>query len=593
MIATTQTCFPNEIQHGSKTSRMTEANSVSPDPETTSGDLHFISSGYRLVGDDKAFADCILAWTRKIAKVEAASATPSLDEDGLVKGYIEDIQDLLDKLIDPKEINPVDRAVSEVSAAAMVVTPRGIVVAANAAAKERFHATKGQLNRFAWLDPVSASDFDAVRDSAQAMTNHKNAVVRTCDERNANGLAEVYTLPAEDCGQHHLVIRALETHWAPAVDVILKDAFKMTAAEREVSRALYETRDTAQIAKTRNTTPQTIRTQIRTILRKTETSSQVDLIRLIGLLNARASHGQLREKAAWQDPWKNYRIIRRPDGKRLAFSWTGAKNGVPALIVHGTAQGYCLGEQVENRLKSAGICLYAVIRPGFADSESCPATDFLSQQADAIGWFIDTLDLQGVPAIGIGNGSASLYYLAAKRPGLLSRLLVTGLLKPYSEQSIDRFTPTQKVLIKLLRYAPKTSETLGRVCYRYVQQKGVDWYLDRGWNDVPEVRKTFENPEIMPYIRSGCELTLTTDVRGYLREALTQWDLNPKIVESVSCPIFHMHGKHDRSVTVEEAAELEKKLHNFTSEEVPDAGYFLPYEKPELFADRIVKTVLG
>lgn len=572
---------------------MAESKSVLPDSETTSGDLQFINSGYRLVSDDKAFADCVLAWAKRIARAEAASETPTIDDDIIVRDYVRGVQGLLDSLIDPKEVNPIEKAVNEVDAAAMVVTPRGIVASANAEAQKRFHAVQGQVNRFDWLDPVSLSDFDEVRDGAQVSANQKNAVVRTCDEQSIRGLAEVYTLPAERPGQHYIVIRALETRWASAVDVILKDAFNMTTAEREVSRALYETRDTAHIARIRKTTPQTIRTQIRTILRKTETTSQVDLIRLIGLLNARAGHGQPSKQAAWQDPWGNYRVLRRPDGRRLAYSWTGAEQGVPALIVHGTAQGYLLGRQIENRLRQAGIRLYAVIRPGFADSESCPKSDFLSQQAEAIEWLVDRLGIQGVPAIGIGNGSASLFYLAARRPGVFSRLLVTGLLRPYSEETIGRFSPTQKVLIKLLRYAPRTSETLGRVCYRYVQQKGVDWYLAQGWKDVPQVRQIFDNPEIMPHIRKACELTLTANVRDYLREVLIQWDMDPEILEAVTCPVMHMHGTHDRSVTAEEATALAAKLKNFTSEEVPDAGYFLPYEKPQLFADRIVKTVLG
>ncbi|WP_419913748.1 alpha/beta fold hydrolase [Hoeflea sp.] len=572
---------------------MVESKSEPPDSETTSGDLQVISSGYRFVSDDKAFADCILAWARKIAEAEAASETPSFDEESLVRDYIGGVQGLLDKLIDPNEVNPIDEAVNQVDAAAMVITPAGFVASANAEARGRFHAAQGQVNRLEWLDPVSFSDFNEVRDGAKVLTDQKNAVVRTIDERNGRGLAEVYTLPAEGLGHHYIVIRALETRWAPAVEAILKDAFNMTTAEREVSRALYETRDTAHIARIRSTTPQTIRTQIRTILRKTETTSQVDLIRLIGLLNARASHSQSNNQVSWHDPWGNYRILQQPDGKRIALTWTGAEKGVPALIVHGAAQGYVLGEQVENRLKRAGVRLYAVIRPGFGDSDSCPDTDFLSQHADAIEWSMSRLGLDGVPAIGIGNGSAALFYLAARRPGLFSRLMVTGLLKPYSNGSIGRFSPTQKVMINLLRYAPRASETLARVCYRYVQQKGVDWYLAHGWNDVPKVLQTFERTEIMPFIRKACELTLTANVVDYLREMKIQWDMDPQILEAVTCPVEHLHGTHDRSVTAAEAAELAAKLPNFSSEEVPDAGYFLPYEKPDLFADRIIKTVLG
>jgi len=571
---------------------MTANPPLQSDFETASADLHFINSGYRLVSDDSAFADCVLAWARKIARAQAAFGDPSIDDDALVRDYISGVRGLLEKLNGPKEASPVDEAVSEVDAAAMVVTPRGIVVAANAEAYERFHAVQGQENRFAWLDPVSLPDFEAVRNGIQGPASHQHAIVRTSDKRNGIGIAEVYTIAVGNHEKHQIVVRALETRWASEVDITLKKAFNLTAAEREVSRALYETRDTAQIAKQRKTTGQTIRTQIRTILRKTDTSSQVDLIRLIGFLNARASHGRRSKPLAWRDPWGNYRVLRRSDGRRLAYSWTGAEDGVPALLVHGAAQGYLLGQQIEHRLEEAGIRLYAIIRPGFGDSDCLPEPDFLAQQADAIKWLVETLGLQGVPAIGLGNGSAPLFSLAASRPELFSRLLVMGAVKPYSKGMIGRFSPTQQVLIKLLRFAPKTSETLGRICYRYVQEKGADWYLAHGWNDIPEVQETLANPEIMPLIRSACELTLTANVRNYLQDMQTQWNMDPDIIEKVTCPVFHLRGAHDRSVSADEARDLEQKMANFASEEVPHAGYFLPYENPALFADRIIETVL-
>ncbi|MEM9279535.1 MAG: alpha/beta hydrolase [Pseudomonadota bacterium] len=574
---------------------MSDKASLQEDSQPISADLQFINSGYRLVSDDAAFADCVLAWTKKLAKAEAEDSDPSIDDDALVSGYINGVQGLLEKLNSPKEPNPIDEAVSEIDAAAMVITPQGIVVAANVDARQRFDAVQGQKNRLKWLDPVSSSDFQAVVTSTQTLTNQpsQHAIVRTSNERHSRGMAEVYALPIRNGESHYIVIRALETKWAPAVDIALKQAFNLTAAEREVARGLYETRDTAQIAGLRKTTSQTIRTQIRTILRKTDTTSQVDLIRLIGLLNARASHGLRSKHLAWRDPWGNYRILRGPNGKQIAYSWTGDEHGVPAVLIHGSIQGYLLGDAIEHRLKSEGIRLYAVIRPGFGDSDSCSETNSLEEQADAIGWLVDQLGLQGSPAIGLGNGCASLYYLAAKRPNLFSRLLVTGLVKPYSNESIARFTPTQRVTIKLLRYAPKTSVTLAKICYRYVQQKGANWYLAHGWNDVPEAKETLANPDIIPFIRNACELTLTANVRDYLQEMQTQWNLDPEIIEKVACPVSHLHGEFDRSVTVEEAAELAGKMPNFTSEEVPDAGYFLPYEKPEFFAERIVKAVLG
>ena len=572
---------------------MSEDSVSSSKPETASIDLQVLESSYRFVSDDSAFEDCLVAWSKKLAKAETENSISPVDNDRFVKGHLLGLRGLLDKLGGPKQANAIVEAVSEIDAPAMVVTPRGIVATLNAEAYERFGAIQGQGNRLEWLDPVSVPDFESVRASAQGQGNRHHAIVRTYDENGVHGIAEVYTLPSNGEENRFIAVRALETLWSTAVDDTLKNAFNLTLAEREVARALYEMRDTTQIAASRNTTLQTIRTQVRTILGKTETASQVDLVRMLGLLNARASHGRRAEQVAWRDPWENQHTLQYPDGKRLAYSWTGAENGVPALIVHGATQGYLLGEQIENRLKEAGVRLYAIIRPGFSESDSYPHSDFQTLQSDAVSWLLDELGLHGIPAIGLGNGSIPLFHLAAERPGLFSRLLVTGLLQPYSGETLARLSPTQRTLARFVRFAPKTAETMARVGDRYIQQKGADWYLARGWNGVPEVEETLANPEIMPLIRNACELTLTAGTWDFVREMQSQWNIDPAVYASVACRVHHLRGEHDRSVTATHVKKVAGQAPNFSSELVQGAGYFLPYEKPGLFADRLIQTVLG
>ncbi|MEM1187288.1 MAG: alpha/beta hydrolase [Pseudomonadota bacterium] len=556
-------------------------------------DLEVMESGYRFVSDDSAFLDCLNAWSRKIADIEAQAPKQSVDEDRFTKSYVAGLRGILDKLNKPIETNALEEAVMEVDAAAMVLTPKGVVVTANPEAMDRFQAVQGRSNSLAWLEQSAWSDFEAVRINAASGKRQRHAIVRTVGDKRSAGIAEVYTLPSESEKQHFVVVRSLETRWSHTVDLTLETTFALTTAERKVARALYEMRDTKLVAKARKTSAQTIRTQIKTILRKTETVSQVDLVRLLGLLNARASHTRRSTPRSWRDPWGNYRTLTRADGKRTAYTWTGKRGGTPALIVHGCVQGYLLGEHIEGALHDAGIQLFAILRPGFGDSDCHPNESFQQQQVDAIEGLMEALNLEAVPAIGLGNGSVPLFHLAASRPELFSRLLVTGLIRPYSDESLQNLTPVQKGLAKILRHAPQTSEILSRVCGRFITLHGVDWYLQKGWGDVPEVQDTLSNLDILPLIRNACELTLTTGSRAYVQEMLTKFRMNRDIVERVTCPISHLHGEHDRSVTIGETREIQARCASFSSECVPDAGYFLPYEQPQLFADRLIAMVLG
>ncbi|MEO1080376.1 MAG: alpha/beta hydrolase [Pseudomonadota bacterium] len=556
-------------------------------------DLEVIESGYRFVSDDSAFLDCLNAWSRKIADIEAQAPKQSVDEDRFTKSYVAGLRGILEKLNKPIETNALEEAVMEVDAAAMVLTPKGVVVTANPEAIDRFQAVQGRSNSLEWLEQTARSDFETVRTNAASGKRQQHAIVRTVGDKRSAGIAEVYTLPSESEKQHFVVVRSLETRWSQTVDLTLENTFDLTTAERKVARALYEMRDTTLVAEARKTSAQTIRTQIKTILRKTETVSQVDLVRLLGLLNARAGHTRRSTPRTWRDPWGNYRILSRTDGKRTAYTWTGKRNGTPALIVHGCVQGYLLGDYVEGALHDAGIQLFAILRPGFGDSDCHPNESFQHQQVDAIDGLMEELKLDAIPAIGLGNGSVPLFHLAASRPKLFSRLLVTGLLQPYSDTSLQNLTTVQKGLAKLLQHAPQTSETLSRVCSRFITLHGVDWYLQKGWGDVPEVQDTLSDLDILPLIRNACELTLTADSWAYVQEMLTKFGLDPALIERVTCPMLHLHGEYDRSVNVSETREIQSRCTNFTSESIPDAGYFLPYEQPQIFADRLIRTILG
>lgn len=560
------------------------------DARPTNTDFDLIESGYRFVSDDTAFEECVRAWTNKFSDLEIRPTASTLDDERFIRSYASNLNRLVDKFSTPNKISPLDEAVREVDAAAMVIAPNGVVVTANEGAYGRFNAIPGRLSDMRWLDRSSERDFQSVK---RIGASPLHAIVRTRGNDEEIGSAEVYTLSDATTGQHYIAVRALETPWSAAMDRTLEMAFRLTKAERDIARALYETCNTTEIAKRRKTTANTIRIQIRSILRKTETRSQVDLVRLIALVNARMGRSRYSSRVGWKDPWQNYTILRRPNDRRLAYTWTGKEGGKPALLVHGCVQGYLLGETIEKAIYDAGIQLFAVIRPGFGDSDCPEDADFANEQVAAIAWFLEKLGLRDIPAIGLGNGAVPLFRLAATRPDLIRRLLVTGLLMPYDEASVQILTPTQKVFSNLLLRTPKLSKVLARVCMNYIQQKGAQWYLDKGWHDVPETRKTLSDPELLPLIRAACELTLTADRINYPNEMRTKWDMDPDLVAEVPCPIHHLHGVYDRSVRKDEARLLEQRCKSFRSECIEDAGYFLIYEQPHLFADRMIETITG
>ena len=554
--------------------------------------LEIVASTYRFVSDDDAWGEVLQSWAKKLQKAEARSDRLPVDNDQVIKGHLEQIRSLLDSRSALPVRTSLEEAVSQIDAAALVMSPRGIVAAMNEEAGQRFGAVQGAVLERDWLDPISVQDFDALCASARDGQVGSRAIVRTYSDDAGRGLAEVFLLSVHSDQESYLVIRALETEWSSEVDLTLESAFGFSKAEREVARALYETRDTAEIAFAREKSPATIRTQIKSMLSKTETSSQVDLIRLLGLLNARASHARRAPNAGWMDPWSNQTFFQMKEGGRLAYTWCGAEDGKPALVVHGLNLGYILGRTIEDKLKDAGIRLYALSRPGVGGSDRMKASH-LESHPRAIEWLLDHLDLGSIPAIGLGNGSAVLFKAAAQNPDRFSRLLVTGVLQNYSDNKLRSLTPFQRTAAKIVQFAPTLSETLTKATGRFVEEKGVEWFIKRVWSDVPEVQDTINNPEILPLIRNACGLSLSATTWDFNRERQIPWEIDPAVYTKIGCPVHHMRGDYDRSVDATDVEKWLKVSSNFTSETVEGAGYFLPYEKPDLFADRLIKTVLG
>ena len=557
-----------------------------------SSDLDLVAATYRYVGDDSAFYECLAAWTRKLAAIPEGRHGAA-EEDRLMGGPLRGLNALVERMAHPAARSPVEEAVSEVDAAAMVVTSRGTVVALNAAAHARFGAVQGQTNAMNWLDPTSEADFAAVIAGADDPDHGRHAIVRTVDDDDRPGLAEVYPVAGAWAASRFIAVRALETRWSDTIDTMLQQAFDLTEAEQDVCRCLYETRDVAAVATRRKTSVATTRTQVRTILAKTGATSQIDLIRLLGLLAARASHGRRSSQAAWRDPWGNETIVIRPDGRKLAYSWTGAADGVPALLVHGSVQGYILGADVEARLHREGIKLFAIVRPGFGASESSPTVDFAHDRVDAIDFLLKELGFGPIPAIGLGIGSEALLRLAARPGDRFTRLLILGLLSPFSATALERLAPVQRALIGLIRRAPRAAETFIRISERYIEQKGVDWFIAKGWGEVPEVQATLADPEILPLIRNACALSVSGSTWDFVRDVQSLWCRDPIPYGDIGCPVHHMHGEFDRSISGDEAAAFAARSNWFTTECVAGAGFFLLYEKPDLFADRLVETVRG
>ncbi len=131
-----------------------------------------------------------------------------------------------------------------------------------------------------------------------------------------------------------------EVGWPEGFNDILRRAFSLNRTEVDVIPSLAECRSVSDIAVQRGRSVETVRAQIKSILSKTETHSQVELVRLALsvmdmanlTLNAVVkprliSNGYDTLKS------RNYHSITTPDRRRLDYLILGGRKGAPILFL--------------------------------------------------------------------------------------------------------------------------------------------------------------------------------------------------------------------------------------------------------------------
>lgn len=511
--------------------------------DLSQSDLDIIEASYRLVADSTAFDDIIATWVDRIDRVDDHQIA-RLDHPLIVR-HLNAVTKLFDQVV-PADRDPVAQATVGVNGPAAVLAPDGTVVAVNEAAYESWNLQLHETADISWVDPNSLSSFDAVRRSASRRGSHRHAVLRTSDNSAGSRLAECFIIEPYDGKDSLIAVRALDLRWNKDVANTLSEAFGLTGAEVEICHLLLDTRDTAQIAELRASSVHTVRTQLRAIFAKTETLTQVDLIRLIAMLCSRSSETEFDGSTRWIDPLGHETVFADSDHRKIAFSWVGDPDGRPALLCHGMATGYLLPPDARDALLAYGIKLYLISRPGFGNSDPAPHADPIQAAANAITALAEYLNIDSWPAIGHSAGLPPLVCAAADRRSRLSALVGAAAYLPYpADEKFEAFPPARKIAFRLARNSQLMADLVGRFCFRMMQSKNNAFLKDYMYSDCDADRLAVQDPACVEIIDKARQFMMThrhQAIAGDLRIMAMDWSDK---LRNCPVPLNLLHGEND------------------------------------------------
>lgn len=549
-------------------------------------DLDLIASSYRSMIDTDSFDDMLISWNQKFQGEESIDGPLALPSS--IRAQFSTIEDLLKQYAMEPARDPMSAAISDFASAAIVLSPERRVMTLNDQASAKFGAKRGLVNALNWLDPTSRADFDAILRSAVGRGNRVHAILRVLSDEKPCGysLAEAFVLRVTGHDTGYVIVRSLDLDWSDAIAPLLSNAFGLTDTETEICRLLYLYSDTDLIAEERGTSRLTIRTQIKSILTKTNTPNKVDLIRLLAVLCARqARKGKI---ADWEDPLHREQLLAKPDGGVLAWTWFGAPAGTPVLMIHGPSIGPYFSDQLDEWMKKANIRLLAISRPGYGNSTPDISQSPINEQASAIQHFCTSFGLRDIIGVGIGCGIAPLLKLANQQKNPFRRLVHFGNFLPLNNARIKHHPKLQQTFFRLAKQAPWALEMVVKLGFRVMLQKGIDWYLERAYSESAFDLASCRNPELAPLIRNGCAHMMRQDARAFSRDLALVWEPIDDWLKGLNIPLAWYVGTHHGGFDPDVTASITRVVRDLTFEVVDHSGELLVYQRPDIVADRII-----
>ncbi|MFK5913637.1 MAG: alpha/beta fold hydrolase [Woeseiaceae bacterium] len=278
----------------------------------------------------------------------------------------------------------------------------------------------------------------------------------------------VFVAPLKQHGTQHQTSVAVFISQRKSIHLSLpkeiSDLYGLTKKELKVTEQLVYGLSIKDIAEDACISEHTVRVHVKSILKKTRTSRQAELVSLVynelgGFVNSipveqTDKRSSLLNKTKPYN--KNYKVLPLADDRTLAYSEYGDLNGEPVFHCHsifGTRLE--LAFDAHKIAKQKSVHLIVLDRPGFGASDPKENANFINWSEDLIQ-LANHLNIEKFSLIGYIMGGMYALACAYKVPERVKRVaLISNCMVPKSSSDYKYFIPFYRMNLRLAKYMPK------------------------------------------------------------------------------------------------------------------------------------------
>jgi pimeloyl-ACP methyl ester carboxylesterase/DNA-binding CsgD family transcriptional regulator len=384
------------------------------------------------------------------------------------------------------------------------------------------------------------------------------------------------------------LVRTSELGWPDNLSSMIRDAFQLTNTEIDIVRALAEGKSLKEIAAERQRSFETIRSQLRSILAKTETRSQNELIRitlsLMEVVSTANTGGPDKPVAAGSLQPLLFKTMIMPDGRRYDFIEYGAKNGRPVLFLpmdYGLIRWPYSAERAAERLN---IRVISPVRAGFGHSSQLPKNvDYAGETASDLNNLLEHLGLARVAVIALGADLRYAMRLAITQPRKVTGILgCSAALPTMTATQYERMDKWQRFILANARYAPKILPFLVKAGFSLARRVGTVNFFNSVNAGSPGDIETFADPEVREAMLMGAEICLSDwhiAHEAFARECIDSEVNWAATVRACKTPVRLLQGAEDPQSPTETVRELMAEFPHLDVDIIEGIGQLLFFKE--------------
>lgn len=573
---------------------------VNEDDTTVDAD-DIISRVYDVALDIERFDELLESWEVFIGSVSHISKQhnggPQKFE---LSNHFERAVTLLDQLTNAGDLDEINSLVARFENVAAFVIDEGLIVLyANAVAEKNF-----SMSENCTLDSlrIEQSDLDALSSQIQAMQlnpDTKPSIFRVRKVTKGNFLVLQMQRAVLENGEVVIVVATSDIYWPNGFKVVLKEAFELSNTEIEIVRLLIDCFNVKEIAEHRCRSVDTVRVQIKTILNKTETRNQIELVRLI--LSIMDIAVNTKDNGYLLDKYSNggeclealpVHTTYTKTGRRLEYLILGDPDGKPALYI--TAEyGYSRWTaSAENDAKMRGVKIISPYRAGIGKSDLLPENaPFCESIAEDFLAVLDAENIKSLPVISLSDDHHFATQMEKMRPGTVNAIIATAGGLPFmNSEQVQRMHKWFRFIQATARFTPKLLPSVTAMGKYWLMRKGPIEFLKIVHADSPADLETLADAEVQEAILVGAKSALTfvkTYHDTYVRQTL--FEQEPWLIDHVKwlegrLPVHFLVGHQDPANPIETLEEQKIEFPWIDFREYEDAGQLLFFKHwPDVF----------